>query len=52
MKTTLPYVPYDYMGNGSGVEFTSLKEAPENVQLVQTGGRVWGRSDSKFLSNI
>nr|WP_304358416.1 beta-N-acetylglucosaminidase domain-containing protein [Clostridium paraputrificum] len=48
MKTTLPYVPYDYMGNGSGVEFTSLKEAPKNVQLVQTGGRVWGEVTQNF----
>ena len=48
MKTTLPYVPYDYMGNGSGAEFTSLKEAPENVQLVQTGGRIWGEVTQNF----
>ena len=48
MKTTLPYIPFDYMGNGSSNEFTSLKQAPENVQLVMTGGRVWGEVTQNF----
>ncbi len=48
MKTTLPYIPYDYMGNGSGNEFTHLKQAPDNVQLVMTGGKVWGEVAQNF----
>ncbi len=48
MKTTLPYIPYDYMGNGSSNEFTHLKQAPENVQLVMTGGRIWGEVTQNF----
>lgn len=52
MKTTLPYVPYDYMGNGSGSEFTSLKQAPDNVQLVMTGGKVWGEVTDSFTSTF
>lgn len=48
MKTTLPYIPFDYMGNGSSNEFTSLKQAPENVQLVMTGGRIWGEVTQNF----
>lgn len=48
MKITLPYVPFDYMGNGSGVEFNSLKQSPENVQIVMTGGRVWGEVTQNF----
>lgn len=48
MKDTLPYVPYDYMGNGSGVEFNDLRQAPSNVQLVQTGGRIWGEVTQSF----
>lgn len=48
MKTTLPYIPFDYMGNGSSNEFTSLKQVPENVQLVMTGGRIWGEVTQNF----
>ncbi|GAA0109847.1 beta-N-acetylglucosaminidase domain-containing protein [Clostridium tertium] len=48
MKTTLPYIPFDYMGNGSSNEFSYLKQAPENVQLVTTGGRIWGEVAQNF----
>ena len=48
MKTVLPYIPFDYMGNGSGTEFTHLKEAPENVQIVMTGGKIWGEVAQSF----
>ena len=48
MKTTLPYIPYDYMGNGSSNEFTHLKQSPDNVQLVMTGGRIWGEVTQNF----
>ena len=48
MKTTLPYIPYDYMGNGSSNEFSYLKQSPQNVQLVCTGGRVWGEVTQSF----
>lgn len=52
MKTTLPYVPFDYMGNGSSAEFSSLKQAPDNVQLVMTGGKVWGEVTDSFTSSF
>lgn len=48
MKTTLPYVPYDYMNDGAGGEFRYLRQAPPNVQLVQTGGKVWGEVAQNF----
>ena len=48
MKTTLPYIPFDYMGNGSSNEFSYLKQSPENVQLVLTGGRIWGEVTQNF----
>ncbi|MBQ6819802.1 MAG: beta-N-acetylglucosaminidase domain-containing protein [Clostridium sp.] len=48
MKTTLPYIPFNYMGNGSQDEFTQLKQSPENVQLVMTGGRIWGEVSQEF----
>ena len=52
LKTTLPYIPYDYMGNGSGAEFTELKKAPNNVQLVMTGGGVWGTVNTNFTNTF
>lgn len=52
MKITFPYVPYDYMGDGSGNEFTHLKKAPENVQLVMTGGQVWGSVNKNFVETF
>lgn len=52
MKTTLPYVPFDYMGNGSSNELQILKQTPENVQIVMTGGRVWGEVTDNFTSTF
>lgn len=52
MKTVVPYVPYDYMGNGSSTELQVLKNAPENVQIVMTGGRVWGEVTDSFTSTF
>ena len=52
MKITFPYVPYDYMGDGSGNEFTYLKQSPENVQLVMTGGQVWGSVNKDFVERF
>lgn len=52
MKTTVPYVPYDYMGNGSSGELQILKEAPDNIQIVMTGGKVWGEVTDTFTSTF
>lgn len=52
MKLNIPYVPYDYMGNGSGAELQALKNAPENIQLVMTGGRVWGEVSQNFTNTF
>ena len=52
MKMTIPYVPYDYMGNGSSQELQILKQAPDNVQIVMTGGRVWGEVTDNFTSTF
>ena len=49
---TIPYVPYDYMGNGSSQELQILKQAPDNVQIVMTGGRVWGEVTDNFTSTF
>ena len=52
MKMTIPYVPYDYMGNGSSAELQELKKAPDNIQIVMTGGRVWGEVTNNFTSTF
>ena len=52
MKMTIPYVPYDYMGNGSSAELQELKKAPANVQIVMTGGRVWGEVTNNLLLRL
>ncbi len=52
MKITIPYVPFDYMGNGSSAELQILKQAPDNVQIVMTGGRVWGEVTNNFTSTF
>ena len=52
MKMTIPYVPFDYMGNGSSAELQILKQAPDNVQIVMTGGRVWGEVTNNFTSTF
>lgn len=53
LMTTVPYVPYDYMGNGSGTEFDSLKLTnPDDVQLVMTGGRIWGEVTQNFTNTF
>ena len=53
MKTTVPYVPYDYMGNGGSKELQILKNFNEkDVQLVMTGGKVWGEVSNAFTETF
>lgn len=52
MKITLPYVPFQYGGNGSETELQVLKNAPENVQLVMTGGKIWGEVTNNFTDTF
>lgn len=52
MKLTIPYVPFDYMGNGGSGELQILKNAPENIQIVMTGGRVWGEVSTNFTNTF
>ena len=40
------------MGNGSSAELQELKKAPANVQIVMTGGRVWGEVTNNFTSTF
>ncbi|QKT05395.1 beta-N-acetylglucosaminidase domain-containing protein [Mycoplasma sp. OR1901] len=44
LKTTLPYVVQEYMGWGE----TFFSTFPKEVQVVMTGGRIWGEISENF----
>ena len=46
LKDTLIFCPVNYMGQGEAW----YKQLPDNVQVINTGGRVWGKIDNKFAS--
>lgn len=48
LKQTLPFCPQEYMYNGQ--EY--YKNFPENVQIVMTGGRVWGEVNQNFTNTF
>ncbi|XCB29358.1 beta-N-acetylglucosaminidase domain-containing protein [Arcanobacterium hippocoleae] len=48
LKTTLIFCPVAYYGNGE----SWYKTLPENVQVVNTGGRVWGKVDNNFVTRF
>lgn len=48
LKLTLPFCTQEYMGNGEGY----YANFPENVQIVMTGGRVWGEVSNSFTTKF
>lgn len=48
LKDTLIFCPVNYMGNGEDW----YSQLPENVQVINTGGRVWGKIDNSFASTF
>lgn len=48
LKQTLPFCTVEYMGNGESY----YKQFPENVQIVMTGGKVWGEVSNNFTSTF
>ena len=48
LKQTLPFCPQEYMYNGQAY----YKNFPENVQVVMTGGRVWGEVNQNFTNTF
>lgn len=48
LKQTLPFCTQEYMGNGQSY----YSQFPENVQIVMTGGRVWGEVTDSFTSTF
>ncbi len=48
LKQTLPFCTQEYMGNGQSY----YAQFPENVQIVMTGGRVWGEVSNSFTTTF
>lgn len=44
MSLTIPFCTQEYMGWGEGY----YKDFPENVQIIMTGGKVWGTVHQNF----
>lgn len=53
LKTTLPFVTQEYMNDGVYYPFPSYyTQFPDNIQIVMTGGRVWGEVNNSFTSTF
>ena len=48
LKDTLIFCPVNYMGHGE----RWYSRLPETVQVINTGGRVWGKIDDGFASTF
>ena len=48
LKQTLPFCTVEYMGTGESY----YAQFPENVQIVMTGGRVWGEVSNSFTTTF
>ena len=48
LKITLPFCTQEYMGWGQAY----YADFPENVQIVMTGGKVWGEVSDNFTSTF
>ena len=48
LKLTLPFCTQEYMGWGQSY----YRDFPENVQIIMTGGRVWGEVTNNFTSSF
>ena len=48
LKMTLPFCTVEYYGNGESY----YRGFPENVQIVMTGGRIWGEVSDSFTSTF
>lgn len=48
LKLLLPFCTQEYMGNGESY----FENFPENVQIVMTGGRIWGEVSNAFTTTF
>ena len=52
LQTSIPFCPNDYMGNGSSNQHTVLRQLPESVPVIMTGGKVWGEVSNSFVNSF
>ena len=50
LKTSIPFCPENYGGNGSSAQLQTLKQLPASVPVIMTGGQVWGHVEHNFLN--
>ncbi len=48
LKTDTIFCPNDYMGWGNSAQIKGLKQLPDSVSIIQTGGQVWGHVGRDF----
>lgn len=48
LKSDMIFCPNDYMGNGSSSQLQTLKQLPDSVSIIETGGQVWGTVGPSF----
>ena len=48
LKDTIIFCPVNYMGNGE----SWYADLPSNIQVVNTGGRVWGQVSRSFVDSF
>ena len=48
LKQTLPFCTVEYMYNGQSY----YQQFPENVQIVMTGGKIWGEVSNSFTNTF
>lgn len=48
LKDTIPFCPPNYYGFGEAW----YRNVPSNIQVINTGGRVWGKVDAGFLNRF
>lgn len=50
LKTSIPFCPNDYMGDASSDQMQTLKDLPNSVPIIQTGGAIWGSVSDSYLT--
>lgn len=48
LKSDTIFCPNDYMGYGSSSQMQTLKQLPDSVSIIETGGKVWGEVGPSF----
>ena len=48
LKDTIVFIPVNYYGQGE----SWYAQLPENIEVGNTGGRIWGKVENSFLTNF